>query len=136
MSIEGRINVDALFHDKDGTNAINVLTLQDSSEYTTGKVSIVSGTAGTAATSFGSLDNVYRNAVGNLVSIETPLRLSFSWSGSGYRTLLDSVDTAFVLKSRSGSVAVTDINGATAGVNVDLLPGIGTGTYTILLYGT
>ena len=40
MSIEGSINVSALFHDRDGTTAMKVLSLRSSDEYTTGKVRI------------------------------------------------------------------------------------------------
>jgi len=116
--------------------SLKTISLRESTEYTTGKVAIVTGTAGTAAVSLGSFDNLYRNAAGNLVSIATPLRLAFSWSGSNYRKLVDLGDTVFVLKSRNGSAAVTDIDGAVSGVDASLESGSGTGTYTIVLYGT
>ena len=79
MSIEGRINVDVLFHDKDGTNAINVLSLQDSSEFTSGKVAVISRTVGSGTI---TLDwATYRDSQGQLVSITNPTRLSFRHSG-------------------------------------------------------
>jgi len=138
-TVSGSISVNVEFRDSttsSGVQSLKTIALRDTTEYTTGKVAIVTGTAGTAAVSFINLDNLYRNATGNLVSIATPLRLAFSWSGSNYRTLLDLSDTAFALKSRSGSAAVTDINGAVAGIDADLQAGDGTGTYTIVLYGT
>ena len=49
MSLEGRINVDVLFHDKDGTASLKVTSLQDSRAYTTGKVAVITGTLGTAS---------------------------------------------------------------------------------------
>jgi hypothetical protein len=44
MAIDGRINVDVLFHDTDGTTSLKVVSLEDSTAYTTGKVAIVTGT--------------------------------------------------------------------------------------------
>ena len=78
MSINGRISIDAIFHDTDGTASISVVSLQDSREYTTGKVAIVSGTVGTTEVIFrtsatGGAASTYRDASGALVSC-----LSFS----------------------------------------------------------
>jgi hypothetical protein len=44
MAIDGRINVDVLFHDTDGTTSLKVVSLEDSTAYTTGQVAIVTGT--------------------------------------------------------------------------------------------
>jgi len=79
MSIEGRISVDVLFHDTDGTNAINVLTLQDSTEYTTGKVAVISRTVSSGTITLDWAN--YRDAQGQPVSIGNPTRLSFKHSG-------------------------------------------------------
>jgi hypothetical protein len=65
MSVEGRISVDVLFHDTDGTNAINVVSLRDSREYATGKVAVITGTAGTAAVNLNEYGiTPYRDASG------------------------------------------------------------------------
>ena len=48
MSIDGRISVDALFHDRSGER-LKVLSLASSTGYTTGKAIVVTGTASTAA---------------------------------------------------------------------------------------
>ena len=134
MSIEGSINVSALFHDRDGTTAMKVVSLRSSDEYTTGKVAIVTGTAGTAQTSI-AIGDVYRDAAGELVSL-IPTRVAFAWSNVNSR-LLESNDGAgtigFLLRSRGGEVATTTHGGPT---NLVLRQGSNTGTYTIVLYGT
>lgn len=138
-TVSGTISVNVEFRDSttsSGVQSLKTVTLREATEYTTGKVVIVTGTAGTAGISLGQLDGVYRNASGNLVSIATPLRLAFSWSGSNYRKLNDIGDNAFVVKSRNGSAAVTDIEGAASSIDAQIQGGTGTGTYTIVLYGT
>ena len=135
MSIEGRINVDCLFHDKDGTASLKVVSLQDSKEYTTGKVAIITGTAGTAQVSFASIGPTsYKNAAGDTVSFSAVQRVAFSWGGTSERTLAEISDSVFILRSKSGSVAVSDCTAST--VQPQVSSGVGTGTYTIILYGT
>jgi hypothetical protein len=133
MSVQGRISVDVVFHDTDGTNAINVVSLQDSQEYTTGKVAIISGTAGTAAVSIQVAPTSYRNASGELVSfseIETYV------VQSGQNNLVMTNPT---LTLNANSVAVIP---QTTGDFDDSgqLPTVstvsGTSTYTIILYGS
>jgi hypothetical protein len=138
-TVTGSITVGVEFRDattSSGVQSLNAIALRDTTEYTTGKVLVVTGVAGTSAVSLAQLNGVYRNAAGNFVSIATPLRIAFSWSGSNYRELLNASDFAFKIRSRNGSVAVTEIEGQAAGVFAYLESGIGTGTYTIVLYGT
>jgi hypothetical protein len=130
MSIEGRINVDCLFHDTDGTNSINVLTLQDSTEYTTGKVISVTATVA-AGTSTIPL-NQYRDATGNLVTIN-PNVMVFRASNSGAVFQTDdngAFTTRFVI--RPNQVSVVPINSS---LPVQIVS-FDTGTYTIILHGT
>ena len=135
MSIEGRINVDCLFHDKDGTASLKVVSLQVSTEYTTGKVAFITGTAGTAQVSFASIGPTsYKNAAGDTVSFSAVQRVAFSWGGTSERTLAEISDSVFILRSKSGSVAVSDCTAST--VQPQVSSGVGTGTYTIILYGT
>jgi hypothetical protein len=132
MSIEGRINIDCLFHDKDGTASLKVVSLQDSTAYTTGKVAIITGTVGTSQISIGTYATAYRDSSGSLVTFSTLSRVVFSYSGSTAKKLND-IDGNFLLSSRNSEPAASSISG-----NVDAFidPGTGTGTYTILLYGT
>lgn len=136
MSIEGSINVSALFHDKAGTTTLKVVSLRSATEYTTGKVGIFSGTAGTAATVIGLISEVpsYLDAEGNAVSFSNVLRVGFAWSGTALRKLSDTADNAFVLGSMNGQMAVT--NAVTPGIDLTLGGGAGSGTYTIVLYGS
>jgi hypothetical protein len=78
MSIEGRINVDVLFHDTNGTNAINVVSLQRSKEYATGKVAIISGTASNSpAVVYLPQNGIgYRDATGEIVTFSSVAALA------------------------------------------------------------
>ena len=138
MSIEGRIDINVAFQDKDGQR-LKIVSLNNSKEYTTGKVAIIAGTAGTASFGFMSYDDPqptgYRDASGSLVFLASIDRIAFSWSGSSVRTLTpDGGSGDFSIRSSGGSVAVTDYDGLMADPTVS--GGSGTGTYTIILYGT
>ena len=132
MSIEGRINVDCLFHDKDGTASLKVVSMQDSTEYTTGKVAIVSGTVGTSQVSLNAYSPAYMDSSGSLVTFTTLSRVVFSYSGSTAKKLND-INGNFLLSSSNNEPAASSVIG-----NVDAVidPGSGTGTYTIILYGS
>lgn len=85
MSIEGRISVDCLFHDKDGTASLKVLSLQDSDAYTTGGAAYWSGTCGTTAVTLSFGPTTYRDAAGQLVTVMPggDGRVAFLASGNG-----------------------------------------------------
>jgi len=135
MAINGRIGVDAVFHDTDGTTSLKIVSLQSTQEYTTGKVAILTGTAGTSAVSFSNLGaTTYKDASGNAVSFSGVRRLLFSWSGAEERVLVDQTDSVFLLRSKSSSISVSDCTNFPVGPRIEV--GVGTGTYTIVLYGT
>lgn len=131
MSINGRINVDALFHDRSGDDRLKVVSLRSGTPYTSGEVVYVTGTAGTAGVSI-AFSN-YRNAAGSLVELNSPLRLAFSWSGTSRRVLNDGGDDAWRLVSSNNELAVTQMQDS------EPLPmlqqGGGTGTYTLIMWG-
>ena len=139
MSVEGRISVDVLFHDTDGTNAINVLSLQKSNAYTSGIVQYLSGTAGTAAFTFGEGGfqgvggTTYRNAAGQQVESNAK-RIAFSWSGGAgdIRDLSETDSGAFLLRSVNGEAAVCSHDG---GATLVMSSCATTGTYTLVVYG-
>jgi hypothetical protein len=139
MSVEGRISVDVVFHDTDGTNAINVVSLQKSDSYPAGSVQYLSGTAGTAAFSFGEGvfsgvgGTTYRNAAGQQVESNAK-RIAFSWSGGAgdIRDLSETDSGAFLLRSVNGEVSVCSHNGNT---NLAMSACSTTGTYTLVVYG-
>lgn len=137
MSIEGRINIDALFHDKDGTASIKVVSLQSSEQYTTGKVAIITGTAGTAQTTI-TLNGIYKDASGSPVTVDQISKVLFSWNnptGNARRLELIDVDdfAQCTLVSREKEIAascvslITDARLSASANN--------TGTYTIVIFG-
>ena len=131
MSIEGRITVDALFHDRAGTARLKVVSLESSVGYATGQVVRITGTAGTSATTL--TFDAYRDASGAVVSLVNPISLAYAWSGATPRKLEEFGDNDFRLQSKSNQVAVTSLDGTQP---IMRLQAHGTtGTYTILIYG-
>ena len=131
MAIDGRINIDVLFHDTDGTTSLKVVSLEDSTAYTTGKVAIVTGTVGTAAVeiALNPLFSSYRDSSGADVEFASLQRLVFSAS------------PAAQLSSTEGNVVVTTSASGRASVlcpysNLQMATTSGTATYTLVLYGT
>jgi hypothetical protein len=136
MALNGRINVDVLFHDTDGTASLKVVSLEDSKEYTTGKVAVVSGTVGTSSQSI--VLSAYRDAAGQEVSFSSVERVSLKSSGVEVRYLLSSVPEVIALVSR-GQAAVGDIPAAFPSLLNHRLrtpTGSGTASYTLVIYGT
>ncbi len=133
MSIDGRITIDALFHDRSGDDRLKVLSLASSNGYTTGKVVAVTGTAaGNVGIAWGS----YRDASGSLVTLNNPEAIAFSWSGANYRTLSDTVNANCLLKSKSGQVAFSLIDpGLEPSLEIQSEDTATTGTYTIIMWG-
>lgn len=130
MSIRGRIAVDVQFADDDasgGAQSLKTLTLQDATEYTTGKVAIVSGTVGTAGVTVSPSALAYRDASGQTVSM-TLTRLVMQ------SPTLCRVSTSGVTAwSLDGAPAVSSVQ---ASSSVVLATTAGTASYTMVLYGT
>lgn len=131
MSIEGRINIDALFHDTDGTASLKVLSLQRSESYTTGKVAIFSGTLGTSPVTVAETPNIhsYRDASGQIASFNLFERVAFITSRSC--ELNDNINGPVRSK---GNLSIFD-----SGSNeLQLIPGYtsGTASYTVVVWGT
>jgi hypothetical protein len=137
-NVSGTISVNVEFRDtttSSGVQSLKTVTLREATEYTTGKVAIITGTAGTSAVNLGTIGNTtYRNASGSVVSFSAVTRLAFSWSGSSERVLEEQINMYFVLRSTAGSVAVTDVPVYT--VRPEIISGLGTGNYTLVIYGT
>ena len=140
MTIEGRINIDCLFHDKDGTSSLKVVSLQDSKEYTTGKVAIVSGTVGTTAVTFvaqddGSPTSTYRDASGALVSFSEITSVAVKATTANRPLLFGDSGGPSSIVIRGSEVLAYPCS-VSAGDNVSVRSLSGTATYTIILYGT
>jgi hypothetical protein len=131
MSIDGRITVDALFHDRSGER-LKVLSLASSTGYTTGKAIVVTGTSGTAGSVITYAN--YRDASGGFALLGNPAHIAFAWSGASLAKLADIDTEQFRVCSKGNVVAVTQFSTATE-PNIQVLPEAGTGTYTIIMWG-
>lgn len=130
MAIDGRINVDVLFHDTDGTTSLKVVSLEDSTAYTSGKVAIVTGTVGTAVASIPVSSTTYKNAAGATVSFAAVQRFAISATGSPVRVQQDYV----LVECAAGRACISDGNGADD--DFVAYTTAGTASYTLVLYGT
>jgi hypothetical protein len=150
VSIEGRIDINVLFQDKDGQR-LKIVSLNDSKEYTTGKVAIVTGTAGTATLSLGNLKSTtYRSASGELVSFNEIDRVAFRFVGEKrvctVTSQFDDEDYGSTCLVSNGNLAISEVNKSGLAEEADavysatiapIFLGYGlTGTYTIILYGS
>ena len=133
MALDGRITVDVLFHDTDGAASLKVVSLEDSTEYTSGKVAIVTGTCGTTAVTVDTTDLNYRNASGDLVFISNVQKIAFAASGDASAAVANGP----TLHSSSGSIAVSSAVGVLQdSINIAVIGTAGTASYTLVLYGT
>ena len=133
MSIEGRINVDVLFHDKDGTASLKVVSLQDSFAASSGKVAVVSGTCGTAAVTIQVAPSSYRDASGSLVSFSAITKTIVE---AGANPLIITNPSIIV---SAGSVAVVPAEIADfddSGQLPTVASASDTSSYTMIFYGT
>lgn len=132
MALNGRVSVDVVFQDTVGTASLKVVSLQESDEYKTGKVAIVTGTCGTAAVTISTAPTVYRDSSGALVSFAALERVAFSATPSAY---MDAQQRGLggdnVITSRGGQVAIVDTPAVTY-----VYTTAGTASYTLVLYGT
>jgi hypothetical protein len=140
MSIEGRIAIDVGFTDTytaSVVQSVQRISLTSTDAYATGKIAVLSGTASTASLQLDSYSATptYRDSSGNVVTFGVIRRIMFSWSGTNRRTLTDSEYDNFKLLSSAGAVSLTEF--APSDTVAPLISsGTGTGTYTIVLYGT
>ena len=136
MSIEGRIDINVAFQDKDGQR-LKVVSLNDSREYTTGKVAVITGTAGTASLGFNEYGITdYRDASGSQVSFSEITRVGFRWSSGDARILKDTLTepTQVQCSSLNGELSIASCEASS--VEPQINAGPSTGTYTIILYGS
>ncbi len=132
MSIEGRITVDALFHDKDGTNAINVLSLARSGSALQGKCAYVSGTVGTAAVTIAISPSTYRDSSGSLVSFTDVESVVFF---CGTRCIVaEASGSAWSYCPANHAIVFGTEQGAIDGIVVGPLAA-GTASFEMVLYG-
>lgn len=124
MSIDGRINVDVLFHDKDGTASLKVVSLQDSEAYATGAMAYWSGTCGTTSVTLTFSPTTYRNASGQLVGVAPGGRGRVAFLATGNGGVLSQANGSLYMISQDHacvsnideqeSVSVAALNGTTS----------------------
>jgi hypothetical protein len=133
MSVRGTIAVDVAFTDSTtsaGGSSLNTITLRDATEYTTGKVAIVTGTAGTVTSDVIITPTAYKDSAGNAVNFASAKRFAFSATGSPCRCQQDHV----TVESSDGLVCVSLANGFDDGFVV--FTTAGTASYTLVIHGT
>ncbi len=133
MTIEGRIGIDVLFHDTDGTNAINVVSLQNVTAISTGTVAVASGVVGTSAVSVLIDPTTYRDASGNVVSLTYVNQIVFKCSAEC--SVEESSGRAWTRCAANGVVVLGTEQGGIDGFVVGPI-GSGTATYTLVMYGS
>lgn len=137
-NVRGRIAVDVQFSDSttaDGVQSLKTLTLQDATEYASGKVAIVTGTVGTAAQTI-SLTQSYKDAAGNFVSFSSVNRFAFRGTPGV------SLYSGFTIFGASKNNAVSVVSNPISGDALSLLQitasnagTAGTASYTLVIYG-
>ena len=131
-NVRGRIAVDVQFTDSttsEGVQSLKTITLQDATEYTTGKVAIVSGTCGpdpVSAVTNGVTN--YKDATGAAVTFATISRCAVKCSGSSV-IVYDNTSTVIC----NGGV-VTVFQPFTTTITCNTFSG--TATFTLVLYGS
>ena len=141
-NVRGRIAVDVLFTDSTTSSeeqSLKTITLQDATEYTSGKVAIVAGTAGTANVIIARTAVPYLNSLGSVVSMSQWNRFAFSSTQPARVFFSISFPAISGPQSRDGQVALSTIPAAfTASSFISILPDYtaGTSSYTLVIYGT
>ena len=135
MTIEGRIAVDVGFSDSTSASSVQSLkriALTSTDSYTSGKVAVISGTAGTAAVSVAVAPTTYRDSADSLVSFSSITRVVFKSTSAA--SLIDNA-TGNTFSSDGNSVAVSSLAG-NQGDALQVQSGSGTVSYIVVLYGS
>lgn len=141
-NVRGRIAVDVLFTDSTTSSdeqSLKTITLQDATEYTSGKVAIVTGTMSTGTISVPRTAVPYLNSLGSQVSMSQWNRLAFSSTQQAGVFFSTSFPPVSGPRSSSGQVALSTIPaGFTASSFISIIPDYtaGTSSYTLVLYGS
>ena len=137
MAIDGRITVDVLFHDTDGTASLKVVSLEDSTEHTSGKVAIVTGTCGTTRVTIDPASLTYKDAAGDTVAFTSVRRIAFKASGPPVALIRGGLSAAISAWSVGDLCVVSEqLSGSIVVGNYGLLTTAGTASYTLVLYGS
>lgn len=141
-SVRGTISVDVAFTDSttvSGAQSLKTITLRDATEYTTGRVAVVTGTVGSAVVTIQTSPSIYRDSSGEIVDFDQDdgfvRRIAFQATGVRCKLDFQGGDLAY----SSGAVSVIDTLGVVAaGDPLSIARDVtaGTASYTLVLYGT
>jgi hypothetical protein len=133
MSVRGKFAIDVQFADSTsggGVQSLKTVSLQHATEYTDGRVAIVTGTCGTSAVTVAIAPTTYRDSSGSVVSFTSVSRAAFSADAAG-RAKLDGTGD-WTLYSRAGQIAVSE---AFETASFSISTTAGTSAWTLVLYG-
>lgn len=125
MSITGRVNVDALIHDKTDAN-IKVIDVESHTTATGAKVAVVQGTATEEGVDIDPTSPGYTDAGGNAVTFSSVSLLVVTGSNA---LTLDAGDVK--TKAAAGKCAVT----ATPGHSTGTITISGSGSFRLVIVG-
>lgn len=131
MSVNGRANVDIVFHDQSGSS-IKVVEMESSEPQTAGKVAIIRGTASTSHITIQHNNTGYIDASGQPVTFSKVTRMALQ--ASRQMSLQDNQANTTIC-SCDNHIAYSQVDTSN---NVKLIPHYtsGTASYTVFLYGT
>jgi len=140
MSVDGFISSSAIFHDKDGTTTLKVVSLASADSYSSGKVAIAYGTCGT---SVATVDfSQYKKPDGtdfDVTDVSTVLRLAFASDNPAKMTTAGNI-AAMTVGSNANEVSVVT-NPGFSGLTPATPPVVqvaaisGTANYSVILLG-
>lgn len=136
MSVEGRIVVDALFHDKAGTSAVNVVSITSAKSYLSGKVAIVTGTvAGSTLQHFIPVaPSTYRDSNGSFVSFSEINHIVAKASDALLTVYAPNVSV--MLRPEDAPASVPVVFRTEDDDSIWIESDAGSCSYTILMYGS
>lgn len=119
MSLEGLISTSALFHEKDGTSGINVVSLPSAESYTTGKIAVVTGTCNTTGVEIDITATGYTMADGTTASWSSRQDINRIVFSATPEAILEGNEFLLGLKvsSSNGRVCVTEVPGGLVGTS-------------------
>jgi hypothetical protein len=138
-NVSGTISVNVEFRDtttSSGVQSLKTITLQESTEYTTGKVAVVSGTVGTSRAALWSADSPvsfggYKDSAGVNVAFDSINRIALRSSSSSGVTIDEPDGNSFKLVSRNNEVAVC----SGSGIGLEIYANSGTASFSVVLIG-
>lgn len=132
MSINGRTNVDIVFHDISGTTSIKIIELESSDSHSTGKVALVTGTHGSSSHTIQTTNTGYYDASGTQVSFSNVTRIGLMASRP---MRMSDNQNDIVIQSDANRVSFSECS-ESGNLTLTPLYTSGTASYTVFLYGT